>query len=69
MAQALTTALGEPWTRQMVGNLEAGRKVLEVEILMMIAEIHDLPFSFYLESPGTYAKGVSRNSILATAAA
>lgn len=45
---------GDEWTRVMVGNLEAGRKILDVDTLMAIAKIHGLPCSFYLEPfPGT----------------
>lgn len=54
LATALSGETGEEWTRVMVGNLEAGRKILDVDTLMAISKIHDLPCSFYLEPfPGT----------------
>ncbi|MBA3361857.1 MAG: hypothetical protein H0T94_10410 [Acidimicrobiia bacterium] len=58
LADALTESTGERWSRVMIGKLESGGKVLEVETLMAIATIQNLPYSFYLESPGNYAKGV-----------
>lgn len=54
LARALSIETGEEWTRVMVGNLEAGRKILDVDTLMAIAKIQGLPCSFYLEPfPGT----------------
>lgn len=54
LAAALSLETGEEWTRVMVGNLEAGRKILDVDTLMAISKIHDLPCSFYLEPfPGS----------------
>lgn len=71
LARALSLETGEEWTRVMVGNLEAGRKILDVDTLMAIAKIHDLPCSFYLEPfPAiTRAKGVLLSSPLSMAAA
>lgn len=71
LAQALSEATGEPWSRVMVGKLETGDKVLDVGTLMAIAEIQDLPFDFYLEGPRSRSKGVyvksARRVALATA--
>lgn len=63
LAKALTVETGEEWTRFMVGNLEADRKTLDVETLMAIARIQNLPCSFYLEPlPGsTSLKGLFRD--------
>lgn len=58
LAIALKRESGEPWTRQMVGNLESGRKVLDVDTLALIARIQDLPISFYFEAFENRAKGV-----------
>lgn len=71
LARALSEETGEEWTRVMVGNLEAGRKILDVDTLMAIAKIHDLPCSFYLEPfPGsTRAVGVLLTSAMSMAAA
>lgn len=70
LAEKLTEVTGEPWSRVMVGKLESGGKVLEVETLLAIAEIQDLPHSFYLEGPeSTRAKGVLLSSNFAIAAA
>lgn len=71
LAEALTRETGEEWTRVMVGNLEAGRKVLDVETLMAISRVQDLPWSFYLEEfPGSNsAKGVLLSSPLSMAVA
>lgn len=70
LAEKLTKATGERWSRVMVGKLESGGKVLEVETLMAIAEVQNLPYSFYLEGPeSTSAKGVLLSSDLSTAAA
>lgn len=49
LANALTTEMGDEWTRHMVGNLEAGRKMLDVDTLMAIARVQRLPVSFYFE--------------------
>lgn len=69
LADALTEATGEKWTRVMVGKLETGGKVLDVETLQAIAEIQRLPYSFYLEAPGSRATGVYRSSRLPVPAA
>ena len=54
LADALTAETGERWTRGMVANLEIRRKILDVNTLMAISKIHNLPCSFYLEPlPGT----------------
>ena len=56
----------------MVTKLESGDKELTVEILMAIARIHDLPYSFYLDAmPGSanHAKGVYTISALSMSAA
>lgn len=57
LARALTRATETDWSRRMVAALETGQKQLNVEVLMAVARIQDLPYSFYLESP-TRAKGV-----------
>lgn len=71
LAAELAEATGEPWSRAMIGKLETGGKVLDVQTLMLIAEIHDLPISFYLEPPERRSKGVYVRSArqVATAAA
>jgi transcriptional regulator with XRE-family HTH domain len=63
LADAITEATGSRWSRVMVGYLETGKKELNVDTLMVIADIHRLPYSFYLESPdGSEARGVYVNS-------
>lgn len=70
LADQLTKMTGEKWSRVMIGKLESGGKVLEVETLMAIAAIHNLPYSFYLEGPeSNSAKGVSLTSAMSMAAA
>lgn len=69
LAGELTRATGEKWSRVMVGKLETGGKVLDVETLMAIAEIQDLPYSFYLEGPQRRSKGVYVKSARQVAAA
>lgn len=70
LAEKLTKATGERWSRVMVGKLESGGKVLEVETLMAIARVQDLPYSFYLEGPeSTSAMGVERASQMSMFAA
>lgn len=69
LADELTAATGEKWSRVMVGKLESGGKMLEVETLMAIASIHNLPYGFYLEGPeGNKAKGLYLSSMVPAAA-
>lgn len=51
LAKALSRATGKRWSRGMVSHLESGYKRLDVETLVAIAEIQDLPYKFYLEGP------------------
>ena len=57
LADALTEATGDRWSRGMVANLESGQKRLTVDALMVIAEIHQLPYSFYMEGPDSTMGG------------
>ncbi len=51
LADALTKVTGSRWSRVMVGYLESGDKRLTVDTLLVIAKIHQLPYSFYMEGP------------------
>ena len=69
LADALSDATGDHWSRVMVGYLETRKKELSVDTLMVIAEIHRLPYSFYLEGPDTTgAMGVYLSSLESAAA-
>lgn len=66
LAKALTRATDVAWSRRMVAALEIGEKALRVDVLMAIAQIQGLPYSFYLEGVrGSQAKGVLLASGLA----
>lgn len=49
LAARLTEVTGTRWTRDMVANLEAGRRSFDVETLVAIAEIHDRDCAWYLD--------------------
>ena len=69
LADALSDATGEHWSRGMVAHLESGHKRLTVDTLMVISAIHELPYSFYLEGPDTTgAMGVYLSSLESAAA-
>ena len=51
LADAITEVTGDRWSRVMVGYLETGKKELSVDTLLVIADIHQLPYSFYMEGP------------------
>jgi transcriptional regulator with XRE-family HTH domain len=51
LARALEAETGQHWSRVMVARLERGDKVLDVETLMAVAKIQQLPVGFYLYGP------------------
>ncbi len=57
LAEALSQATGEHWSRGMVANLETLKKELTVGTLMVIAGIQQFPYSFYLEGPDSSMGG------------
>jgi len=60
LAELLTEATDEHWSRVMVARLERGDKRLDVDALLAIANLHDLPVEFYLYGPA--ATVADRNS-------
>lgn len=65
LADRLTDITGEDWTRDMVANLELGRRSFDVSVLLAVCEALDVPTGFILfgqEPTATQGKGVSLSS-------
>lgn len=56
LAIRLSEASGTLWTRQMVADLETGRRTFKVEYLSPIAEALDVSFEFLLLGDGVASK-------------
>lgn len=50
LADKLTAASGNRWTRNDVASIENGRRRFAVDDLMLFADVQDQPYSWYLPS-------------------
>lgn len=57
LAELLAAHTGKTWTRDMVANVETGRKKLDWEGWAAFAEVQDRALEFYLIRPGMRVPG------------